>query len=124
SRSENAKRTLQELGSDFVMLKEDGSLDHGFEIVTAPCDPAVHRERWAPFLKEYPKRRDLRSWNTHTCGVHIHVTRDALSALQLGKMLVFVNDPKHKLFIEFIASRDTEEWAKLREKKLSDGWCS
>ncbi len=96
----------------FVILKTDGSLEHGFEIVSAPMDFDSHMTSWGDYFAH--GTAGLTAWDTGTCGLHIHVTRAELSHLQLGKMIVFVNDPAHKKFIETIAGRDPSRWAAFR----------
>lgn len=96
----------------FVILKSDGSLDRGFEIVSAPMDFNTHMTAWADYFQT--GTAGLTAWDTGTCGLHIHVTRAELSHLQLGKMIVFVNDPKHCEFIQLIAGRDPARWAAFR----------
>lgn len=60
-----------------VYLKEDGSLEDGFEIVTHPHTlENYHKEfNWA-FLDRL-KSDGFRSWNTQSCGLHVHVSRTA-----------------------------------------------
>lgn len=102
----------------FAILKEDGSLDNGFEIVTCPATLEEQRKGWAPFFaQKYP----IKSWDTTTCGMHVHVSRTALSALQVGKLLVFVNNPENKKFVEKMAGRAESSWSKFHSKKLTDG---
>lgn len=60
-----------------VYLKEDGSLNHGFEIVTHPHSLQSFQKEfeWQSFARF--RRAGLRSWDTSTCGLHVHVSRDA-----------------------------------------------
>ena len=62
---------------DRVYMKEDGSLYDGFEIVT-------HPHTLESYKKDFPweglrKLRSLgfRSWDTDSCGFHVHVSREA-----------------------------------------------
>lgn len=61
-------------------LKSDGSLSYGFEIVTHPHSLKEMQEKfpWADILS-YLKSNRFRSWNTSTCGLHVHVSRSAFS---------------------------------------------
>ena len=61
-------------------LKSDGSLSYGFEIVTHPHSLKEMQEKfpWADILS-YLKSNKFRSWNTSTCGLHVHVSRSAFS---------------------------------------------
>lgn len=62
---------------DFVYLKEDSSIDFGFEIVTHPATLSYLQNEvdW----NVIKKLRDIgfRSWDTHTCGLHVHIDRRA-----------------------------------------------
>jgi hypothetical protein len=115
--AEYAEQVVDLLGEEFVILKYDGSIDNGFEIVTAPATLAAHRERWLPFFENKPK--GLTSWNSGQCGMHVHVSRP--TAYVVGKMLVFLNEPSHQSEIVRIAGRNSTRWAALMDKKLKDG---
>jgi len=52
--------------------------------------------------------------------MHVHVSRAPLTYLQIGKILVFVNHPGNKKFIEHIAGRPEEKYCKLHHKKFVD----
>ena len=58
-------------------LKEDGSLSDGFEIVTHPHTLESYRTDFDWGVLETLKRQGYRSWNTRTCGLHVHVSRTA-----------------------------------------------
>jgi hypothetical protein len=70
---EGASLVSSSLG-DLVYLKSDGSLDDGFEIVTHPMSLAfAHDQDWQA-LDELATL-GFRSWQTETCGIHVHVSR-------------------------------------------------
>ena len=100
-------------GEGHVYLKRDGSLSNGFEIVTHPHDLKSHGELW----QNWEAPSGMTSHMNGECGIHVHVSRAALSAYQVGKVLLFINDPKNKAFIETIAQRSTERWARLIPSK-------
>lgn len=62
---------------DFVYLKEDSSIEFGFEIVTHPATLSYLQNQvdWSAITR----LRDLgfRSWDTSTCGLHVHIDRRA-----------------------------------------------
>jgi Putative amidoligase enzyme. len=105
---------------DFLICKHDSSLSNGFEIVTAPADLPTHREAWTRLLSDAKLTHGLTSWDTSTCGMHVHVSREPLSALTLGKMLVFVNHADTHAHIVEIAGRDSTHWAAYKGKKVTD----
>ena len=55
-------------------MKEDGSLNNGLEIVTHPHTLEAYKLFPWDVLKQLKSYR-CRSWNTDTCGLHVHVSR-------------------------------------------------
>lgn len=128
-RVKNALDVQGVMGRDFAYIKHDGSITKpeleghtkmGFEIVTAPAGINVHRERWKA-LANAKAYKTFRSWNTGTCGFHVHVSRDSLTQFQIGRILVFINHPNNRYFIEVVAGRSTNSYTKFIDKRLSDG---
>ena len=115
--------------NDWFMCKKDGSLDEGnggFEICSAPSTFKFLKDRLQKlFHSDYWLDDDgntyVKGWNTGCAGIHLHISRRALTPLQIGKMLVFVNAKKNKRFIEDIAGRNMGRWCKSHEKNLRDG---
>lgn len=122
------------LGDDFVITKEDGTLQMngkysdiegngslyaGFEIVSAPADLDTHKQRWNN-LQEIQGYDLLRAWHTDTCGFHVHVSKEALSPLQIDKIVYFVNKPKNQKFIFEVAGRDSDKFCRYYEKNFTD----
>lgn len=105
---------------DFAICKNDGSLDNGFEIVTAPATYGYHKKRWEDFFNSKLCQENLKGWNTDTAGLHIHIGRKTLRPTDIGKILVFVNDDTNADFINGIAGRSSQQWAKRTPKKVSD----
>ena len=103
----------------FALLKGDGSLSNGFEIVSCPGTINAHRKYWDKFFNS-EAIKEVKSWNTDTTGMHIHISRTALTQLQIGKILVFINDEKNQEFVNHIAGRSSDQWAKKSNKKISD----
>ena len=103
----------------FALLKSDGSLSNGFEIVSCPGTINAHRLYWEKFFKG-SHIKDLKGWSTDTAGMHIHISRSALRQLDVGKILVFINDTKNESFVNHIAGRNAESWAKKSPKKIMD----
>lgn len=58
-------------------LKDDGSLSDGFEIVTHPHTLEKYHTDFNWGVLEKLKTQGYRSWNTRTCGLHVHVSRTA-----------------------------------------------
>jgi hypothetical protein len=76
SRYEGAEIAQDALGSHAYM-KDDGSLSDGFEIVTHPHTLSDYQTAFNWEFMPRLKREGFRSWNTDTCGLHVHVSRTA-----------------------------------------------
>lgn len=65
-------------GLENLYCKHDGSLDDGFEMVTHPMTLEYHMKEmpWAKILQE-AIRLGYTSHQASTCGLHVHVNRDA-----------------------------------------------
>ena len=108
----------------FAQCKSDGSLDHGFEITTAPATFDYHKKAWEEFFKDQKCMDNLKGWNTDTAGLHVHISRKSLKPTDIGKILVFINDDTNTYFIKAIAGRTSDQWAKRSKKKIQDAWKS
>lgn len=104
------------------ILKSDGSLDSGVELVTIPLTLDGHRDgfNWARVLKpvQYIAKSGM---GTTNCGMHVHINKAALSPLQIGKMLVFLNSPAMRDPITVIAQRESNSYCERSQKKITDG---
>ena len=66
-----------------AMLKHDGSIHNGFEIVTHPHTHTEYRENSSTLWDTIDSIRQMygaRSWDTDTCGLHVHVSRAGFSS--------------------------------------------
>lgn len=120
---QQVRTAYQHFGFDYVILKHDGSIgDSGFEMVTRPDTLDVHKRKWAGWIDK--ASQSLSSWCNGRCGMHVHISRAALSQLQLGKMLVWVNHANNAALVKTIAGRSFEQmnrWCKQEGgKKISD----
>ncbi len=88
------------------LMKEDGSIRNGFEIVSRPASYAQHMLRYTSFLDGLPE------WiHPHqSCGMHVHISRTALSQLGAGKLVEFMNRDDNKKFIQLVAGRKSTNY--------------
>lgn len=107
--SDNATYVTDAMGRDRVYCKRDSSIDSGFELVTHPHTLKAHRELWAKFFANSVSDDCTADKN----GMHVHIQRRYLSRLDVQKMVVFMNRAAHKPFVEFVADRPVEQWAKV-----------
>ena len=87
-----------------LFFEEDGSLNHGFEMISQPMGLDDHARLWKTALSP-SLTRGLVSHNTETCGLHVHISRDGLTPLHLSKIICFVNDPDNADLIKAVARR-------------------
>lgn len=88
----NCANDLINIVGDTIHLENDGSLNNGFEIITHPMD-------YDYFMNEFKlaqlcyigKSYGYRSHNTNTCGLHVHVTREALGDTDIAIDLTLYN---------------------------------
>lgn len=64
---------------DFVYLKEDSSLNFGFEIVTHPATLEYFQNQVNWDTLEKLRTAGFRSWSAGSCGIHIHIDRRAFT---------------------------------------------
>ena len=95
-------------------LKYDGSLSNGFEIVTHPHSLSEIQDKFP--WDAVAKIQDLgfRSWNTSSCGIHVHVSRSAFKddAHQI-KFTKLIYDNQRQ--VERLAGRKSN-YAKFNDK--------
>lgn len=81
----NARMVLEKANAceDHAYCKHDGSLDSGFEIVTHPMSLEYQCQNmpWGEVLDSL-KDMGYTSHNAGTCGLHCHISRDALGDTQ------------------------------------------
>jgi hypothetical protein len=117
-----AQLVLDYVGSERVILERDGSLrdGEGLEIISHPhswerAGDYVHRLCCA--LTE----GKARSYDTEgRAGIHVHVTRNQISQLTIGKLLVHVHDPANASLIDCIAQRPANGYCDRPPKKITD----
>ena len=84
---------ISDLCRGLVYCKADGSLNNGFEIVTHPMSFGFvknHTDNLWDGLNKL-RRKGFRAWTTSTCGLHIHISRNAfLSEAHLHKFMYFI----------------------------------
>jgi len=86
---------------DFIYNKEDGTLKHGFEVVTHPftyCWYKKNRKLFSDLLR-YLSGFGCKSYYTETCGINIHMSLNAISKLELYKMMKLIYGDKFTTLI-------------------------
>lgn len=91
-----------QLGEDYCICKNDGSLpDGGLEIVTAPRALDEHISKFSNWVIS----SDYNAWKNGRCGMHVHIDSRAFTSLTLGKFIMFMNAEGNAEFLRKIAGR-------------------
>jgi hypothetical protein len=104
-----AQLAVGKLMHGHALMKSDGSIRNGFEIVTCPATLDIHLDIFKKFYDNIPPDLKIEK----NVGMHVHISRKPLSQLTLGKMTEFLNRPENKLFIAFIAGRTDNQYARM-----------
>ena len=99
--------------ANHAIMKSDGSIRNGFEIVTCPATLEIHQEEFKKFFDNLPGELYAAS-NT---GLHVHVSRTPLNQFTIGKMTEFVNRLDNKQFIAYIAGRIDNSYARQEPER-------
>lgn len=122
TRLELVRKEIFESLEHFAIIKSDASLPGtGAEVVTVPATLEYHRERWQKFFDGPAKK--VHSWTNDACGMHVHMSRDYLGPVGLGKLLRFINLAENSRFIEIVAGRGSNNYSNLNpSKKITDAF--
>lgn len=112
----------------FAILKFDGSVPGGFEIVSAPATLKAHHKMWDKFFNNSAK--DLRSFSNPNTGMHVHVSRATFTDSgdivhgkrpqgHLGRLINFYNKASNRGFIERMAGRNQSSYSNFHPKKVT-----
>jgi hypothetical protein len=97
-----------------AIMKSDGSINNGFEIVTCPATSEIHLEEFKKFFDNFSSLGVSSEGNV---GMHIHISRKPLSWLTIGKMTQFLNSPHNKAFVTSIAGRELNQYCRQEETR-------
>lgn len=112
-----------------VYIKEDGSLDYGFEIVIHPTTlQALHNNFPMKKFLEYLSKIGLESHEPGTCGLHVHISKESLPTskkkwrltnhhLLAGKLFFY----KCEKYISTFSGRDDFEYCKFDDDMPTSG---
>lgn len=89
-----------------ALMKHDGSLNNGVEVVSCPAEFDIHKPIYKSFLDDLPDTIQVSS----RTGMHVHISRNALSPLQEGKIVDFMNRFDNQDFIRKIAMRPANSY--------------
>lgn len=136
NRSEGAQLAQNYL-QEHAYMKSDGSLNDGFEIVTHPHTLEAYKTLdWS--VLDRLRSEGFRSWNTDTCGLHVHISRTAFGNGDSRRVRDYViSRQMHELRfmkliydnqrqVERLAGRQSNHYASFMDKgrlvrKVKDG---
>ena len=108
SRQKLAKTLLDEVGRS-VYIKDDGSLENGFEIVTHPL--SFNFIKNSQFFEKIESTLYGKARAYNKGGMHVHINRSAfISDEHLQNFVKFINI--YSPFSSFVAQRKSDRWAK------------
>jgi hypothetical protein len=85
----NLYSSMIDLGMEELMyFKSDSSIDNGFEIISHPSTYSYYKSK--DFSKFFSKAKQLGMFDDDTCGLHVHVSKDALTRKQWWGLMSFV----------------------------------
>jgi hypothetical protein len=108
-----AQLNVGKLMHGHALMKSDGSIKNGFEIVTCPATLDIHLDIFKKFYDNMPPDLKIEK----NVGMHVHVSRKPLSQLTLGKMTEFLNRMDNKQFIAHIAGRIDNSYARMNDER-------
>ncbi len=101
----------------YCATEHDGSLTNGFECVTGYTGLDVHAVALLP-LKDKPFADSLRSHETTTCGLHVHIDRVNMTPLHAFKLNLFINSSKNAKLVHAVARRyNHDRYAAIANKE-------
>jgi len=124
-RSELAETVINRIGrtddgSRYALCENDGSLDNGFEIVTAYTGLDMHEVMLKNLFSK--PLRGAKSHDTRTCGLHVHVCKSTMTLYHAAKLVLFINAPENAKLIHAIARRDSNGFAEIKNKAEDKHW--
>lgn len=103
-----------------ILAKFDRSIGGGFEAVSVPMELEEHIEAWRgglAFLRNNPN--SFQTWNSGTCGMHVHINRRACTTQIIRRMNYFINAPGNLEVIAFVAGRNGNSYCRRIPKPLT-----
>jgi hypothetical protein len=108
-----AQLAVGKLMHGHALMKSDGSIRNGFEIVTCPATLDIHLDVFKKFYDNIPPDLKIEK----NVGMHVHISRKPLSQLTIGKLTEFLNRLDNKQFIGHIAGRIDNSYARMNEDR-------
>lgn len=112
------------VGQNFICT-DDASLNDGLEVNCMPFTLEEHKSDkympWSKVLETLRAGGGKSGKGTTACGMHVHINRRALTPLQIGKMLVFINSKRNDVKLLKIFQRGDNKYSHSAVKCILDG---
>lgn len=114
-------KLLNEQGKEkYCGFERDGSISRGFELVSSWTTLEMHREKvMSAFARPAP---NLRSHNTTTCGLHVHISKGDMSLMHAARLQAFMHNRANESLITAVARRYSSGsgYAKQANKSIKE----
>lgn len=122
--NEAASKVKRLEDKDVCYLKSDSSIeDMGFELVTHPHTLSAYEQAndlW-DYIEDLRANYNARSWDTSSCGLHVHVSRNAFkSGAHTHRFLSLIY--KHPKEMMKLAGRKNSRYAQFNDVYKPDEW--
>ena len=109
------KRIEENYCTGIAICKSDGSVNNGFEVNFVPMslNYIKSRDLFNDFYNNV--HTELSSYRSNETGVHVHLSRKALTRLQIGKIVEFVNTYMNRNYIVAISGRNPNQYTEIRD---------
>jgi hypothetical protein len=89
-----------------MVAVHDGTTgSYGMEFVTVPASLAFHKNMLEKEFFSAERAFHKRVMATDACGIHVHISKNAMNAADLRKLIVFINAQTNSTFINAMAGR-------------------
>ena len=114
--------SILEQQNSLAYLKNDGSLNCGFEVVTHPMTYDFFMNEAQEFWETIDALKhqfNMKSWSTRTCGLHIHISRSGFNGpAHTHRFLNLIYS--NQAFYQEMAGRSASSWAKFDDATKYD----
>lgn len=98
--------------SERIYLKDDSTIERGFEIVSHPMTLSSHKKfNWKEGLSRLVQAGG-RSHDTSTCGLHVHLSKSFFSNIEIARLGCFINLNQRN--IQKIARRRNSNYGRFK----------
>jgi hypothetical protein len=101
---------------NFAIAAHDGSIKTaGFELKSAPMLYNTAKQNFGSLFEFIEANKEAFTAYGDNCGIHIHISRNALSDMHLSRFNMFINAPKNRDFIQLIAERQSNIYCQYND---------